>query len=348
MAWGIEEGDQLAIRRLHLVGADVLGDAAGFARDDAGLPDRIQKRGFAVVDVAHDRDDRRARQQGVVGILHGVDDLLDVGIGHADSLVAEFLDHQFGGVGVDGLVHRDHHAHLHERLDHVGRAFGHPVGKFRDHDGFRQLHVAHLLFGLVTQAQRLLSGLFLLALDGSHAALTATFVRDRVRQGQLARAAAFVARALCTTVGAVVLLAVGLARREARFRASRAACILGRGRGRRSSAVGRLGRCRRRSGRAGPRAKNVGLAGLGGSDLGGGFGLGGAFFLFGLQAQGFGALAFLTLLRLDLGAALGAVFLTRAVFLGTARRIFRLAGLGRTQGRQTAFHLGIGNAGGPL
>ena len=43
------------------VGADVLGDAAGFARGDAGLADRVHQRGLAVVDVAHESDDRRAR-----------------------------------------------------------------------------------------------------------------------------------------------------------------------------------------------------------------------------------------------------------------------------------------------
>jgi hypothetical protein len=46
---------------LHLVGADMLRDAAGLARDDIRLADRVQKRGLAVVDMAHDRDDRRTR-----------------------------------------------------------------------------------------------------------------------------------------------------------------------------------------------------------------------------------------------------------------------------------------------
>ncbi len=180
VAGRVEEGDQLAIGRLHLVGADMLGDAARFARDDTGLADRVQKRGLAVVDMAHDRDDRRARCQVVVRVLDRVDDLLDVGIRHTHRLVAEFLDHQFGGVGVDGLVHRDHHAHLHQGLDHIGGPFGHTVGKFRDDDGFRQLHVAHLLFGLVAQTQRLLAGLFLLALDRGKAALATALIRDGV------------------------------------------------------------------------------------------------------------------------------------------------------------------------
>ena len=45
---------------LDAVGADVLRDAAGFARGDARLADGIHERGLAVIDVAHESDDRRA------------------------------------------------------------------------------------------------------------------------------------------------------------------------------------------------------------------------------------------------------------------------------------------------
>ena len=63
MAGRVDEGDLLASRSGHLIGADVLGDAAGLARDDVGVADRVEQRGLAVVDVAHDGDDRRARTQ---------------------------------------------------------------------------------------------------------------------------------------------------------------------------------------------------------------------------------------------------------------------------------------------
>ena len=67
VARGVEEGDRVAVV-VHLVGADVLGDAAGLARGDLGLADRVQQRGLAVVDVAHDRDHRRAVDQVLVGV----------------------------------------------------------------------------------------------------------------------------------------------------------------------------------------------------------------------------------------------------------------------------------------
>ena len=41
------------------VRADVLGDAARLASDDVRLANLVEERGLAVVDVTHDRDDRR-------------------------------------------------------------------------------------------------------------------------------------------------------------------------------------------------------------------------------------------------------------------------------------------------
>ena len=50
----------------HLVGADVLGDAAGLALADVGLADRVEQARLAVVDVTHDGDDRRPDHQVVL------------------------------------------------------------------------------------------------------------------------------------------------------------------------------------------------------------------------------------------------------------------------------------------
>ena len=69
--------------------------------------------------------------------------MLDVGFGHALGAVAEFLHHQFGGVGVQRLGDGGHHAELHQRLDHVGRAGGHAVGQLLHGDRVRQDDVAH-------------------------------------------------------------------------------------------------------------------------------------------------------------------------------------------------------------
>ena len=62
VAGRVDEGDLLAVL-LDLIGADMLGDAAGFAGNDVGVADGVEQRGLAVVDVAHDGDDRRTRHQ---------------------------------------------------------------------------------------------------------------------------------------------------------------------------------------------------------------------------------------------------------------------------------------------
>ena len=56
----VEEGDFLAIA-LDAVGADVLGDAARFACRNTGLANGIEKGGFAMVDMAHESNDRGAK-----------------------------------------------------------------------------------------------------------------------------------------------------------------------------------------------------------------------------------------------------------------------------------------------
>ena len=53
----IEEGDLFAVCGRHLVGADMLGDPAGFTGHHIGAADIVQQGGLTMVDVTHDRDD---------------------------------------------------------------------------------------------------------------------------------------------------------------------------------------------------------------------------------------------------------------------------------------------------
>ena len=59
---GVEEGDR-AVAVMDLIRADVLGDSAVFARCYLGLPDSVEQRGLAVVDVAHDGHHWRAVEE---------------------------------------------------------------------------------------------------------------------------------------------------------------------------------------------------------------------------------------------------------------------------------------------
>src|SRR5690242_15049821 len=87
---GVNEGDLALVAvylGLHLVGADVLGDAAGFPGHQVGVPDRVEQLGLAVVDVTHDRDHRRAGHQ--VGVLALV--LAELDVERLEQLAVLFL-----------------------------------------------------------------------------------------------------------------------------------------------------------------------------------------------------------------------------------------------------------------
>ena len=121
VAGGVEEGDRLLVV-VDLVGADVLGDAARLAGGDLGLADRVEQRGLAVVDVAHDRHHRRRGRKALLGVLElrrlrllvGGGDDLDLAV----VLVGDRLDRLVG----EGLGERRHLPHRHQLLDHLGAA----------------------------------------------------------------------------------------------------------------------------------------------------------------------------------------------------------------------------------
>ncbi|MGY4283419.1 hypothetical protein ACVWXO_002639 [Bradyrhizobium sp. LM2.7] len=147
VAGRVDEGDLLAaFRRQHLIGADMLGDAAGLAGDHIGVTERVEQRGLAVVDVAHHGHHRRARL-GVVGIVDGIEQaFFDVGCRHALDRMAEFLGDELRCVGIDHVGDLVHRALLHQHADDIDRALGHAVGEFLDGDRFRNDHLADQLF----------------------------------------------------------------------------------------------------------------------------------------------------------------------------------------------------------
>ena len=92
---------------LDSVSADVLGDAAGLAGGDVGLPDCVQQRGLAVVDVTHDDNDRGTADQLVFRVLMVVEQpLLDGDDNLALDLAAQLRGDKFRGIVVDILVDR--------------------------------------------------------------------------------------------------------------------------------------------------------------------------------------------------------------------------------------------------
>ena len=157
MAGGVQEGDGLAAD-LGLVGADVLGDAAGLALGHAGGADIVQQGGLAVVHVAHDHHHRSPGHQILGPVLCGVDELLLDGDHHLLlHLAAQLLGDDGGGVEVDKLAQGGHDPVLHQALDHLCAGLLHPAGQLLDGDlvgnlhgqggllGDLQLEAAHLL-----------------------------------------------------------------------------------------------------------------------------------------------------------------------------------------------------------
>src|SRR5829696_8640060 len=138
----VDEGDLAAERRGHLIGADVLGDAAGLAGDDVGLADGVEERGLAVVDMAHDGHDRRPRLDGLVDVRGVEEALLDVRFGDPLHGVAELLGDELRGIGVDRVGDLEQLALLHQEADHVDGALRHAVRELLDRDRLRDNDLA--------------------------------------------------------------------------------------------------------------------------------------------------------------------------------------------------------------
>ncbi len=139
---GVDEGDQPLVALevdSYLVGADVLGDAAGLALADAGVTDGVQQSGLAVVDVTHDGHHRRTGLQVVlaafvlaVGQVEGLQQLA-VLVLRDDDLhdVVHLAAEQLERLVVDRLGRGDHLAEVEQRLDQRGRVGVDLLGEVR-------------------------------------------------------------------------------------------------------------------------------------------------------------------------------------------------------------------------
>ena len=138
VAGGVDEGDGLATGRNDLVGADMLRDAAGFARNHIGVANCVEQRSLAVIDVAHDGDDGRPRNGRAFLVRPIEETLLDVQFGDALDRMAHFLRDELGVVRLEHIGQSHHAALAHQKLDHVDRAFGHAARELLDGDRFRE------------------------------------------------------------------------------------------------------------------------------------------------------------------------------------------------------------------
>ena len=113
----IQKGHHAA-RSFHVVGANVLGNAAGLTRRHFGCADVVEQRGLAMVNVAHDGDHRCARQGFSLLALHVlVGECFRIIQRGCNGLVTHFFHHDHGGVLVQRLIDGDHLSELHQLLD---------------------------------------------------------------------------------------------------------------------------------------------------------------------------------------------------------------------------------------
>ena len=161
VARGVEEGDFAAVVERHVVGTDVLRDAAGLACNDVRLADVVEERRFTVVYVTHDGDDGCAGQEvfGVVGFLGN--GLLHVGR-YVVGFEPELFGHEVDGFGVHALVDADHDADAHAGGNDLGDGHVHHLGELVGGDEFGELE--YFALGLGFAAFFLLAGLHLFAL----------------------------------------------------------------------------------------------------------------------------------------------------------------------------------------
>ena len=120
----------------------MLGNAASLARHNIGVADRVEQRGLAVVDVAHDGNDGCARLPRLRRIGLADEAFLDVFLRHALHRMAELGCDQLGSIGVDHVVDLQHLPLFHQELDDVDGALRHAVSEFLNRDSFGQLDLA--------------------------------------------------------------------------------------------------------------------------------------------------------------------------------------------------------------
>ena len=135
------------------VRADVLRDAAGLARRDVRLADHVEQRSFAVVNVTHDRDHRRAGLEilGLVVQIHL--DFFHRRVNHAAAAFAffDFEAHAVFGANFLGhglfnrLVDGGEDARFHQVGDDLEGLLLELIGQFAHHD--RRLDADDLRIG---------------------------------------------------------------------------------------------------------------------------------------------------------------------------------------------------------
>ena len=135
----VNESHRRAIRRCGLISTNMLGDATGLAIGHFGLTQRIKQRGFAVVNMTHHRDNRRALAFIFIGIIFAQNCRFDIAVRYPFDGMSQIFGNNLGGIGINHIGDFGHHALLHQDFNHIDGALGHPIGQFLNADCVGQL-----------------------------------------------------------------------------------------------------------------------------------------------------------------------------------------------------------------
>jgi len=111
--------DKLTLRVIDEVSTNMLGDPACLTRSHIRFPDSVQKGCFSVVDMSHDRDDRRPAGE----VLHLLGIFLEeivYGVGYDLYLESKFADYKSSCLWIKSLVDSGHDPQLEKYLDDLG------------------------------------------------------------------------------------------------------------------------------------------------------------------------------------------------------------------------------------
>ena len=124
--------------QLKLIGTNMLGDTARFARRHIGCPQSIQQGRLAVINMSHNRNHRRTRLAIFFIRRCIINDkvIFNVRLRNTFNCMAEIFDNQLGRIGIENIIHRCHCALLHKVFHNVARAFRHTVRQFRNSNSF--------------------------------------------------------------------------------------------------------------------------------------------------------------------------------------------------------------------
>ena len=113
VTWSVEKCNFMSVA-LDAVSANMLGDSTGFASGNASFADGIEKRCFAVINMAHERDDRGSRNDFIgfrrLGFFGNLDFLFDLVVPFRGVFLFTFENKSMkftdlgGYVGLDCLV----------------------------------------------------------------------------------------------------------------------------------------------------------------------------------------------------------------------------------------------------